>query len=1409
MIKNKIKKQAFTLVELIVVIAILAILWTLSFFSYQWYTKSTRDSTRITDVSTMKTGLELFFVDGWKYPTPVSSSKIVYSWSLEIWSQWLFWESLLSNIWRINKIPVDPITWKEYSYSVLSSKKKYEIWTVLENWLSINNEWLLNKSYAANLEWIAYVEWTYNWFVDKFTTWSNCYLLTIPSIITNDLSNTNIENIMWSWKLVYNWYKNLPASFQWTKFKLNWWFDFKPTDILAYHDNDNCNALITDANKRDEALANIQTIYWNTILVNDKNIFGNLQLNISEKSWDTKFCSMLWLDCKNIWTATWWLTPVTIIWWNNSWNNNWWPPIWCATQPNIQNAIFSYWTPSMVLQVRNFWWWWACNWICESWYNKWIADTCEIATDVLRSWNISTDWNTPWNWITWSVPWISDNVIINGWTNQPIINLSSWDLTIWSLSLWETNNSTLSLSNSIVNKLIVTSDINIYSKWTLTHITNTSNEVSKLFVTVNWNLTINSWWKIDVTGKWYKGWNTLWCSWEKWEPSLSGWWNGWWIWASWSYQWWGGGWHIWVWGKWWSWPTNSTWIAFWDIFSLWWGWGWGWWACGSAWNWSYWWWSIKLLVWWNSIINGDILAKGANWWNWNTYWWGGWWAWWSILISTNSISWNANISANWWNWWVASWTSFQSWWGAGWWWAITIMAVNDSYTWTKTVNWWTATSGWTSWTVGSILYHIWSLIDNTTNIFNLSWTYHNLTISWINNINISWNTTIDNLVLDNSKITNNDKTLTINYSFKISNNSEYIAWSTSIFDASTVDVEFLSGNIYWNIAKDIAILPKVKSLVVYNTAVWTNSWNWTSHINSFLVDIINDLTINSWWKIDVTAKWYKGWNTLWCTWQKWEPSLSGWWNGWWIWASWSYQWWGGGWHIWVWGKWWSWPTNSTWIAFWDIFSLWWGWGWGWWACGSAWNWWYWWWTIKLLVWWNSIINGDILAKWANWWNWNTYWWGGWWAWWSIWINTNSISWNANISANWWNWWVASWTSFQSWWGAGWWWAITIMAVNDSYTWTKTVNWWTATSGWTSWTVGSILYHIWSLIDNTTNIFNLSWTYHNLTISWINNINISWNTTIDNLVLDNSKITNNDKTLTINYSFKISNNSEYIAWSTSIFDASTVDVEFLSGNIYWNIAKDIAILPKVKSLVVYNTAVWTNSWNWTSHINSFLVDIINDLTINSWWKIDVTAKWYKGWNTLWCTWQKWEPSLSGWWNGWWIWASWSYQWWGGGWHIWVWGKWWSWPTNSTWIAFWDIFSLWWGWGWGWWACGSAWNWWYWWWTIKLLVWWNSIINGDILAKWANWWNWNTYWWGGWWAWWSIWINTNSISWNANISTNWWNWWSAPGTTFQSWWWGGWWWAITIMTVNDSYTWTKTVIWWTWYNGWANWLIGSNN
>ena len=125
-------KKAFTLVELIVVITILAILGTIAFIALQWYSKTARDSARLADMSRIKSSLELFMVEWWKYPEPANIANITYSGTLDAWHQGTFWETTFRNVMRLDKIPKDPVTEIEYTYSVTNNRKEYQLAWVLE-----------------------------------------------------------------------------------------------------------------------------------------------------------------------------------------------------------------------------------------------------------------------------------------------------------------------------------------------------------------------------------------------------------------------------------------------------------------------------------------------------------------------------------------------------------------------------------------------------------------------------------------------------------------------------------------------------------------------------------------------------------------------------------------------------------------------------------------------------------------------------------------------------------------------------------------------------------------------------------------------------------------------------------------------------------------------------------------------------------------------------------------------------------------------------------------------------------------------------------------------------------------------------------------------------------------------------
>ena len=149
------KNKAFTLVELIVVITILAILWTIAFISLQWYSATSRNSVRVTDMKSMKTWLELYYLQTSKYAIPTWWIPVTYSW-WTVWTQWTFWESVMSNVLKINRKPVDPLTEVEYTYSVTDSKQEFELWWAME-WEVVQNNILTQTQADWNKPWTAYI----------------------------------------------------------------------------------------------------------------------------------------------------------------------------------------------------------------------------------------------------------------------------------------------------------------------------------------------------------------------------------------------------------------------------------------------------------------------------------------------------------------------------------------------------------------------------------------------------------------------------------------------------------------------------------------------------------------------------------------------------------------------------------------------------------------------------------------------------------------------------------------------------------------------------------------------------------------------------------------------------------------------------------------------------------------------------------------------------------------------------------------------------------------------------------------------------------------------------------------------------------------------------------------------------
>lgn len=269
--KSRYHKFGFTLVELIVVITILAILWTIAFMAFSWYSKNSRDSVRATDLSAIKTSLELFQMKAWFLPDPSGAIPMTYSGgSMTVWNQWTFGDSVMQNVEKLSTKPVDPLFGTEYTYSVTNGKTEFEIGWVVEWDSQVSWNFFFNQANAQNVIQQALIQWNYNWKVLKVEMGWVLYIFALPSIITSDLSTVDVETQVLNKLLSYNGYGTIPASFSWTTTSTADSFDFgwAGTNIVVFSgaidDLQNINNLKTFT-------LNLQNAYSGSVLVNNQD----------------------------------------------------------------------------------------------------------------------------------------------------------------------------------------------------------------------------------------------------------------------------------------------------------------------------------------------------------------------------------------------------------------------------------------------------------------------------------------------------------------------------------------------------------------------------------------------------------------------------------------------------------------------------------------------------------------------------------------------------------------------------------------------------------------------------------------------------------------------------------------------------------------------------------------------------------------------------------------------------------------------------------------------------------------------------------------------------------------------------------------------------------------------------------
>lgn len=327
-------KFAFTFVELMVVVTILSILLIIAFISIQDYSKSSRNSVRVTDIWIMKQSLWIFEVETWKYPIPTNPEEITYKWWL-LWYQWTFDETVKQNLDNLSKVPVDPLFENQYDYSVINNQTKYQLWTIMEWWVFTNNS-IISTTYALDYWDIkSYITWNYDLFDIKSQSWSDCYLVSIPSLFVNDYTSTWALLPWWNNHFVYDNSENITINYK-NKLQYSYsWSIFWLQEVLSscnVNTLDELNLYISKlalwyqqliwSNNFDEIIYNFSEPTFKVWMINNLisnwiNVNSDLKLAIMDPFWWNIFNdSFTWNDNTNL---VWSYVPDTFWSWINSW----------------------------------------------------------------------------------------------------------------------------------------------------------------------------------------------------------------------------------------------------------------------------------------------------------------------------------------------------------------------------------------------------------------------------------------------------------------------------------------------------------------------------------------------------------------------------------------------------------------------------------------------------------------------------------------------------------------------------------------------------------------------------------------------------------------------------------------------------------------------------------------------------------------------------------------------------------------------------------------------------------------------------------------------------------------------------------------------------------------------------------
>ena len=399
--------KAFTLVELIVVIVILSILATLAVLSFGSQSSSARDSTRLSDLASLSKWLGVKVVTTWAYPMPDSWVSIYASWIL-IWYQWNIWNSVLTQINASQWGFQDPIDKNYYTYSINSSKNKFQILTFLENQSSI---WFDLSPLSLSINALDYLN-RY-----PYTRWDLVWIILSWWTLEPIQSNYNQASLTWinisNTNTLYTIQFSNNDSASWT------WFSLLG-NLLSRRSDLSSNVLIYSADSSIIWYWDMETLSW------------------------TKLKDMTWRW--NDWTFNW---TLPIDWKISKWRDfngtsdyiDFWNPNILKVTDNFSISLWfrKKWWPTWYPAIISHWSMWWAIWLSNLAWDVWkIFVSQSTQPPYINSTTIPQD--LAWYFLVVTKQWNVTNIYVN-WVKEgsfaasPTFTISD-TLRIWKDQLW-------------------------------------------------------------------------------------------------------------------------------------------------------------------------------------------------------------------------------------------------------------------------------------------------------------------------------------------------------------------------------------------------------------------------------------------------------------------------------------------------------------------------------------------------------------------------------------------------------------------------------------------------------------------------------------------------------------------------------------------------------------------------------------------------------------------------------------------------------------------------------------------------------------------------------------------------------------------------------------------------------------